>query len=363
MSEIVLTNLSKHFGDVRAVDELDLVIPSGSFFTLLGPSGCGKTTTLRMIAGLTKPTSGRITIGDRTVFDSKTWSIIPPGKRELGMVFQSYALWPHMTVYDNIAFPLQIKKMSEVEIKKRIDGVTEQVQIRGLENRYPSELSGGQQQRVAVARELVTGVDVLLMDEPLGNLDARLRLEMRTELKRLHQDTGQTIIYVTHDQLEAMTMSTHVAIMKDGILQQLSSADDVYSKPNNTFVAGFIGDLPINLLDMEIKGEYLECCNTGVHLPIPEVYKNAKGKVTLGVRPESVKIIDEQRSTSVKAIVDTVLPAGSEVLLQVRLKDQFLNIVSPRGVKAQPGDETYIDIDMEEINLFDQDTGANLRVS
>lgn len=360
MPKIVLTNLSKHFGDVRAVDDIDLVIPDGSFFTLLGPSGCGKTTTLRMIAGLTKPTAGRITIGDKTVFDSATWSIIPPGKRELGMVFQSYALWPHMTVWDNIAFPLQIKKMSPDVIKRRIDVVMDQVQIRGLEKRYPSELSGGQQQRVAVARELVTGVDVLLMDEPLGNLDAQLRLEMRSELKKLHVETGQTIVYVTHDQLEALTMSTHVAIMKNGILQQLSGPDEIYSAPNNTFVAEFIGDLPINLLEMEVREGWLESSALGVQLPLPQQYKHVLGKVILGVRPECLKVAEEASATSVKAFVDTVLPAGSEVLLRIRLREELLNMVAPRGVQVQMGEEIYIDFNMREVCIFDQAAGTNL---
>ncbi len=360
MPEIVLTDLNKYFGDVGAVKDLDLVIPDGAFFTLLGPSGCGKTTTLRMIAGLTKPTTGQITIGGKTVFDSTTWTIVPPGKRKLGMVFQSYALWPHMTVWENIAFPLRIKKMSADTIKTKIDTVMDQVQIRGLEKRYASELSGGQQQRVAVARELVTGVDVLLMDEPLGNLDAQLRIEMRSELKKLHASTGQTIIYVTHDQLEAMTMSTHVAVMKDGLLQQLSGPDDIYAKPRNTFVAEFIGDTPINLLDMEVKEGRLESKKLGIQLPLTEQHKKVKGKVILGIRPECLKVVTEQSPTTIKAIVDTVLPAGSEVLLRIRLHEEFLNIVAPRGVQATMDQDIYIDFDMNEVCIFDQDTGTNL---
>ena len=360
MPEIVLKNVVKTYGDVYAVDHLDLVIPDGSFFTLLGPSGCGKTTTLRMIAGLEKPTQGLITIGGRTVFDSSSWTIVPPGKRNVGLVFQSYALWPHMTVWDNISFPLTVKKLPTEEIKSKVDAIMQQVQITGLEKRYPHELSGGQQQRVALARELVTGADLLLMDEPLSNLDAQLRLEMRAELKKLHRQTGQTIIYVTHDQLEAMTMSTHIAIMKDGLLHQVSSPDDIYCKPANTFVAEFVGGLPINLIEMNANGEVIENERLRMRLELPDIHKTVKGKVTLGIRPEDLCIANEPSKTTVKGTVDSVLPAGSEVLIRVRVGEHGLNIKERRGIEIDMGQEAYVGFNLDEAVFFHTDSGVNL---
>jgi multiple sugar transport system ATP-binding protein len=360
MPEIVLKNVTKTFGSVCAVDDLDLVIPDGSFFTLLGPSGCGKTTTLRMIAGLEKPTGGVITIGGKTVFDSSSWTIVPPGKRNVGLVFQSYALWPHMTVWDNIAFPLTVKKLPMEERKAKVDAVMQQVQITGLGKRYPHELSGGQQQRVALARELVTGADLLLMDEPLSNLDAQLRLEMRAELKKLHRNTGQTIVYVTHDQLEAMTMSTHIAIMKDGLLHQVASPDDIYCKPANTFVAEFIGGLPINLIEASASGGIIENEQLHMRLELPDIHKTVKGKVTLGMRPEELRIANAPSKTTVKGTVDSVLPAGSEVLIRVRIGEYGLNIKERRGISIDMGEEAYVDFNLGEAVFFDADSGVNL---
>lgn len=360
MPEIVLRNVTKTFGNVCAVDHLDLVIPDGSFFTLLGPSGCGKTTTLRMIAGLEKPTEGLITIGGNTVFDSSSWTIVPPGKRNVGLVFQSYALWPHMTVWDNISFPLSVKKLPIEERKSKVDTVMQQVQISGLEKRYPHELSGGQQQRVALARELVTGADLLLMDEPLSNLDAQLRLEMRAELKKLHRNTGQTIVYVTHDQLEAMTMSTHIAIMKDGLLHQVASPDDIYSKPANTFVAEFIGGLPINLIEVTASDGIIQNERLNMRLELPNNRKTVKGKVTLGMRPEELRIAKTSSKTTVKGVVDSVLPAGSEVLIRVRIGEYGLNIKERRGISIDMGEETYVDFNLGEAVFFDADSGVNL---
>ena len=360
MPDIKLTNLIKKFGDVTAVDNLNVTIPDGSFFTLLGPSGCGKTTTLRMIAGLEKPTAGKIEIGKQLVFDSVTWTVVPPGKRNVGLVFQSYALWPHMTVYDNISFPLRIQKLSRDQIQKKVDGVMNQVKITGLEKRYPSELSGGQQQRVAVARELVTGVEVLSMDEPLGNLDAQLRLEMRTELKRLHKATGQTILYVTHDQLEAMTMSTHVAVMKDGLLQQLSHPDDIYASPANTFIAEFIGSLPINLFNVEVMEGIAYNNDLKLKLELPGKFKSINGKAILGIRPENLSVVNNPTKTSVLGSVDSSLPAGSEVLIKVSVGEIGLNIKEKRGMNLEMDSTVHVDLDMEEACFFDSITGNNL---
>src|SRR5512142_600440 len=250
---ITIKNLSKHFGKVAAVNNVSLTVESGSFLTLLGPSGCGKTTLLRCVAGLEDPDGGEIYIGDKLVFSHSKGISVPAGKRELGMVFQNYALWPHMKVDKNIAFALEIQNLTKEEMEKRIQESLAEVKMEGFEDRYPREMSGGQQQRIALARMLAYRPKVFLMDEPLSNLDARLRMDMRSELKRLHHVSGATTIYVTHDQVEALTMSTKIAVMKEGVLQQLDTPDRVYHFPGNLFVADFIGNPKVNLLDGTIN--------------------------------------------------------------------------------------------------------------
>ena len=252
MPEIVLKNITKKWGNFVGVDNLNLVIKDHAFVTLLGPSGCGKTTTLRMIAGLETPTSGEITIDGKVVFSSEKGINIPPNKRNVGFLFQNYALWPHMTVYKNIAFDLENLKWPKEKIKERVDELLKMLKIEEFVKRYPSELSGGQQQRVAIARTLAPNPQVLFMDEPLSNLDAKLRLEMRTELKRLHMETNSTFVYVTHDQLEAMTLATEVCLMEKGLLQQYDPPLTVYANPNNLFVADFVGNPTMNFINAEV---------------------------------------------------------------------------------------------------------------
>ncbi len=254
MSKIILENVTKRWGDFYSIDHLNLVIEDNSFVTLLGPSGCGKTTTLRMIAGLETPTEGRITIGDRVVFDSASGINIGANKRQVGFLFQNYALWPNMTVYQNIAFGLSNirvngKKLSKEEIDQRVEEVSRIVKISMFMKRYPAELSGGQQQRVAIARTLAPRPSVFFMDEPLSNLDAKLRLEMRYELQRLHVETGATFVYVTHDQMEAMTLATKIALINNGTLQQYARPLELYHKPVNLFVADFVGNPSINFIE------------------------------------------------------------------------------------------------------------------
>ena len=280
MARIELTHVTKRWGGFYAVDDLDLVIEDNAFVTLLGPSGCGKTTTLRMIAGLETPTTGRITIDDVVVFDSDAGINVPANKRRVGFLFQNYALWPNMTVYQNIAFGLgnikepglsvtdegeiirnpdaggQPRKLTKDEINRIVERVSAIVKIQPFMDRYPGELSGGQQQRVAIARTLAPGPRVLFMDEPLSNLDAKLRLEMRSELQRLHLSTGSTFVYVTHDQMEAMTLATRICLISNGVLQQYDEPLTVYNKPNNTFVADFVGNPAINF--MNARGEQQE---------------------------------------------------------------------------------------------------------
>jgi multiple sugar transport system ATP-binding protein len=247
MPQIVLEHVTKRWGGFYGMDDLSMVIDDNTFITLLGPSGCGKTTTLRMIAGLETPTSGRITIGDEVVFDSAHGIDVPPNKRHVGFLFQNYALWPNMTVYQNIAFGLENdNSYTKAMIAERVEAVSRIVKIGPFMKRYPSELSGGQQQRVAIARTLAPEPKVLFMDEPLSNLDAKLRLEMRSELQRLHIETGATFVYVTHDQMEAMTLATKICLIDNGVLQQYEAPLDVYHGPTNLFTADFVGNPSIN---------------------------------------------------------------------------------------------------------------------
>ena len=252
MPEIILQHVTKRFDKFVAVQDLDLQIQDRGFITLLGPSGCGKTTTLRMIAGLETPTSGRILIDGVPVFDSEKGINLPPNKRDIGFLVQNYALWPHMTVYENIAFGLEMLKWDKARIRKRVDELLALLKIEQFEKRYPAELSGGQQQRVAIARTLAPEPSVLFMDEPLSNLDAKLRLEMRYELQRLHVETGSTFVYVTHDQMEAMTLATQICLINNGVLQQYQPPLTVYNHPQNLFVADFVGNPSINFV--EAKG-------------------------------------------------------------------------------------------------------------
>ena len=267
MSEIKLNSLVKNFGgNSLAVDNLSVTFPSGEFVCLLGPSGCGKTTTLRMIAGLERPDSGEIFCGDQTYFSSNTGEYLKTEKRNLGLMFQSYALWPHMTVFQNIVFGLDMKNESSSEKDKRFEELENLFQLKNLKNRYPSELSGGQQQRVALARMLAVNPNLLLLDEPLSNLDSNLRLEMRAELKRLHQTLGCTIVFVTHDQMEAMTLATSIAVMNKGIIEQLAKPMEIYKNPKSLFVAKFVGSPQMNIVDFN-DGEqfYVSSGSSGIY--------------------------------------------------------------------------------------------------
>lgn len=360
MPEIILKNVTKKFGAVIAVDNLSMVIDDRAFVTLLGPSGCGKTTTLRMIAGLETPTSGHISIGGVVVYDSEQKINISPSKRDVGFLFQNYALWPHMTVYKNISFGLENLKWSKEEIEKRVTELLEMLQIESLRNRYPSELSGGQQQRVAIARTLAPNPKVLFMDEPLSNLDAKLRLEMRTELKRLHRETSSTFVYVTHDQLEAMTLATEVCLMKNGLLQQYEPPLDVYSRPSNLFVSDFVGNPTMNFVktnfvkktkniihmeDEEFKYEFT--LNETDELDISQLQQ-----LTIGIRPEFIQIAN----TGTSAIIDSTLPAGMETTVILKLKSLKLIGVVFGIVDYEYQKEVNILVTGTDILLFDNET-------
>ncbi len=358
--EVRLVHLSKYFGEVRAVNDLNLEIKSGEFVALLGPSGCGKTTTLLMIAGIYIPTEGEIWFGDRIVND------LLPKDRNIGMVFQSYALYPHMTVFENISFPLKLKKVPMAERRKRAQRVADMMQIGHLMDRKPAQLSGGQQQRVALARALVKEPDILLFDEPLSNLDAKLRLTMRGELKRLQKDLGITSIYVTHDQVEAMTMADRVAVLRDGRLQTFSTPDDLYNRPQTLFVAGFIGSPPMNFIDATLVQENGKVVvkAEGMRVELPdELGKRAlarakSDRVVYGIRPEHVHLDPEG---DIEAEVYVVEPLGREDLLDCRLPGgSVIGVLAPAGQPVGPGDKVRLRFEAEHSQLFDPETEHTL---
>ena len=315
MPEIILKNVTKTFGKVTTVDHLDLQILNNSFLTLLGPSGCGKTTILRMIAGLETPTEGKITIGSKVVFDSDRGINLPPDRRDVGFLFQNYALWPHMTVYQNIAFGLENLKWDAKKIRDRVDGLLSMLRIEQLEDRYPSELSGGQQQRVAIARTLAPGPKVLFLDEPLSNLDAKLRMEMRTELKRLHRESGSTFVYVTHDQQEAMTLSTMVCVIDRGRLQQYAPPLRMYKNPANVFVADFLGNPAMNFIDGHLSRDgTLRFGGMEARFEAFNAVSPMEQDVIVGIRPEYIRI---DQSGTMEATVYSTLPSGMETTVKL----------------------------------------------
>ena len=332
MSKIELKNLTKRFSEVTAVDAINLSIDEGEFLTLLGPSGCGKTTTLRCISGLEKPEEGEIVLGGKTVFSSKKGINVSPGKRDLGLVFQNYALWPHMSVAQNISFGLRYEKLSHEEVKTKVAHILDMVGLGEYGERYPHELSGGQQQRVAVARMVVTEPDIFLFDEPLSNLDAKLRMTLRAELKRMHHILNATSIYVTHDQVEALTLSTRIVVMDNGVIQQVGTPYEVYHYPKNLFVAEFMGNPRTNLLRAKVvstdpRSPVFEF-DTGERCGLP--FHDNPGlegvdEVIVNIRPEDISIDrsgaePEQGCGGISARVYTTLPAGSEALTYLRNK-------------------------------------------
>jgi len=357
MQRIELRHVTKRFGKTVAVDDVSLTIEPGSFLTILGPSGCGKTTILRMIAGLEEPDAGEILIDGRPVFSRAESIFVPAAERGLGMVFQSYALWPHMTVYQNVAFGLEMARMPKAQIRQRVSEILADLQMAGMEDRYPQELSGGQQQRVALARMLAPKPSIFLLDEPLSNLDARLRMDMRSELKRLHRDTHATAVYVTHDQLEALTMSTHVAVMCAGRLQQLASPDEVYRYPANLFVADFIGSPKVNLLE-----GYARPAAGGTRVDLGTFSLEAlpvwaEGAVVAAIRPEDVQLSTEPVAGGVEFSVYSVLPAGSEAIVNVRCRETMLTVKVGRGTRVDMDQTVWLIFDPRSINLYDKASG------
>ena len=363
MSRIVISKVNKYYGDVHVLDGLDLVVEDGDFMTLLGPSGCGKTTTLRVIAGLESPRSGTLSIGGVKAADGEVMFNVPPAKRGVNLVFQSYALWPHMTVFDNVAFGLEIKKTPKARIREKVGAALERLHIGDFAGRYPSELSGGQQQRVAIARSIVSEPRVLLLDEPLSNLDAKLRIEMRSELKRLHQELKTTVVYVTHDQVEAMTLSTKTCLMRDGLLQQYAPPLQVYNRPSNVFVADFVGSPTINFIEGRGRNVNLDEIKVSVEgldmifAPVSEHYLAEDQEIILGIRPEYLKI---GGSGPLKARVYSSLPSGMETIVRIRVGEQLMTSVVFGAIDFEVDEEVGLDFVEDRCIVFDRESGANL---
>ncbi|QQO08543.1 ABC transporter ATP-binding protein [Breznakiella homolactica] len=370
MSKIELENINKYFGPNHVLKDVNLTIEDGDFMTLLGPSGCGKTTTLRIVAGLEHPDTGTIRLDGKGIVNASDAYFQPPSKRDLNLVFQSYALWPHLTVFKNVAFGLSIKKVPREEIRDRVEQVLERMQILQFRDRYPAELSGGQQQRVAIARAIVTAPKTLLLDEPLSNLDAKLRLDMRSEIKRLHQELGTTIIYVTHDQIEALTMSTKVAVFFEGSLVQVDSPLEIYRNPATLEVADFIGNPRINFVDAQArftmeKIEVTSCLGSWTYkaedFTETGFPQNEDFKCILGIRPEQLLLRDSPGEQSTEVTIYTAQPAGSETLVQVQVGDNLI-LIKELGNRAYEADEkVYMEVDPDSVNIFNEKTGRLLK--
>ncbi|WP_148414416.1 ABC transporter ATP-binding protein [Haloferax sp. KTX1] len=370
MGDVTLEHVSKHYDDVTAVDDMNLDIDDGEFICLVGPSGCGKSTTMEMIAGLTIPSEGKVFIGDREVTN------LPPKDRGVAMVFQNIALFPHMDVYDNISFGLRLRNYDKEEIERRVERAAEIVQLQGMLERMPDEMSGGQRQRVAIARAIVRNPGVFLMDEPLANLDAKLRVHMRTELQRLHKELDTTIIYVTHDQAEAMTMSDRIAVIDSGQLQQIDPPLVCYNEPSNLFVAGFIGSPSMNFLDGEVTENGFVSTNIDVEFDPADLGVDPGTDVTMGIRPEDVYLVEEESLVSnpsrrIDAVTDVLEPMGDEIFVYLKLSesaetdledtsgvanDQLLMSVAPDTDIEEDEDVTVV-LDRSRVHLFDTATG------
>ncbi|MFI5358764.1 MAG: ABC transporter ATP-binding protein [Halanaerobiales bacterium] len=366
MAKVTLTNVTKRYGDVVAVNNANLEIKDKEFLILVGPSGCGKTTTLRMVAGLEEITEGTIEIGDTVVND------IPPKDRDIAMVFQNYALYPHMDVYNNMAFGLKLRKFPKEEIDRRVNEAAEILGIKNLLDRKPKQLSGGQRQRVALGRAIVREPKVFLMDEPLSNLDAKLRVQMRTELSKLHDRLQTTMIYVTHDQVEAMTMGDRIVVMRDGLIQQVDTPLNLYINPVNMFVAGFIGSPAMNFLDAKLvkEGEtyYLE--GNGdfkIAIPADKVATNPELKsyvgkdVVFGIRPEDLEDASVVEKTvtadnSYMATVEVVEPMGSEIYLYLTVNEHSMIARVDSHSTAKVGDNVKLYVKTENLHVFDPET-------
>jgi multiple sugar transport system ATP-binding protein len=371
-TSVRIENLTKNYGNVNALANFSLEVDPGEFMVLLGPSGCGKTTAVRCIAGLSDPSSGTIHIGDQLV------NGLPPRDRDIAMVFQNYALYPHMSVYDNIAFPLKMRKESKGNIKEKVEKISKLLEISQLIDRKPKELSGGQMQRVALGRALVREPKVFLMDEPLSNLDAKMRVYMRTEIKKLQRKVGITTIYITHDQIEAMSMADRIVIMDHGLIQQVGTPQEVYSKPSNTFVAGFIGSPPMNLLEceasrsnshllFEISGSLVRSESGALRNVFDRLYRKGESpmKVTLGIRPRDIYIGSDRLHSdlTMECILSFVEMLGDDTVLEVNIGKNSMKVLTSSMTtdthqNLSVGQRVLIGISHEKLHFFNSQTGV-----
>ena len=350
MAAVVIASVQKHFGSTHVIRGVDVSIADGEFCVLVGPSGCGKSTLLRMIAGLEEIGGGEIRIGDRVV------NRVPPKERDVAMVFQNYALYPHMTVRDNMSFALMLAKTPKDEIARKVDRAAEILGLGVLLDRYPRQLSGGQRQRVAMGRAIVRDPQVFLFDEPLSNLDAKLRVAMRTEIRELHQRLKTTSIYVTHDQIEAMTMADRIVVMRDGIVEQIGAPLELYDHPANTFVAGFIGAPAMNMLAGVARGPSVSLAS-GTSVPAPLAAGDGR-EVLYGIRPEHLALGDP--ATGLPAEVVVVEPTGADTQVVCRVGTQDVIAMLRDRVACRPGDRVGLMPDASRAHLFDAGSGARL---
>lgn len=364
MASVTFENVTKRFGDVVAAKDQNLEVKDKEFLVLVGPSGCGKSTDLRMIAGLEEITEGKIKIGDRVVND------VPPKDRDIAMVFQNYALYPHMDVYDNMAFGLKLRKFPKEEIERRVNDAAEILSIEPLLDRKPKQLSGGQRQRVALGRAIVREPKVFLMDEPLSNLDAKLRVQMRTELSKLHDRLQTTVVYVTHDQTEAMTMGDRIVVLKDGYIQQVDSPLELYNHPVNMFVAGFIGSPAMNFMDAKIEKQGDDYYAEGFgafRIKVPDKFKSElqgyeEKRVVFGIRPEDLTDarithdLDITEDNSFEAEVEVVEPMGSEIYLYLAIDEHEMIARVDAESDAEVGDKIKLGVYPKKMHIFDNET-------
>ncbi|HKS29697.1 MAG TPA: ABC transporter ATP-binding protein [Pyrinomonadaceae bacterium] len=356
--DVRFVNVTKAFGSTVVVNGLDLGVEDGEFVVLLGPSGCGKTTSLRMLAGLEDVTSGDILIGGERMND------VPAQKRDVAMVFQSYALYPHMTVAENISYPLRVRRMPREEMRAKVIRVAEMLEITALLERRPRELSGGERQRVALARAVVREPRVYLMDEPLSNLDAKLRVQMRGELKRLQHELGTTTVYVTHDQAEAMTLAHRVAVMRGGRLQQFDTPMNIYNLPANRFVAEFVGNPGMNFMEGDVDEGARRFTSGDISLALTDAHlerlKNHR-RVTLGIRPEHIEVSTEHRDGWLRAEVYVTELMGNETFVFLQLGAEKIIVRAPAHFRAEPETPAFVRFETGRIDFFDRDSGLALR--
>jgi multiple sugar transport system ATP-binding protein len=358
VAEVILQDVVKRYGSLYAVNHVSLIVNDGEFVALVGPSGCGKTTTLNLVAGLIPMSGGNIYIGDKLVTD------LDPKDRDIAMVFQNYALYPNKTVYKNLAFPLQMRKLPKAEIEKKVVAAAKVLDIEHLLARRPRELSGGQQQRVALGRALVRDPRAFLMDEPLSNLDAKLRVQMRSELKRFHQDLNATVIYVTHDQLEAVTMADRMAVMSGGVLQQYDAPDKVFAHPVNSFVAGFVGSPAMNLVRLKVEststGALLRSDDGWSYALSPEnaqkAVRSSNGAVVMGARHSTIRLHRGPTAGAVEGHIYTVEPTGDVTFAHVYLGSSIIVASVAPDVRLEPDDKVWIEFDQQKLHLFDGTT-------